>query len=295
MNKGTWYAVGAYGLWGLFPLYWKMLLHVPAMQLIGHRIVWSFVSLIVMLVLLKQIKTFRTVAFNFAMLKIYALAAVLVGINWLIYVWAVNKGHIVETSLGYFINPLISVLIGVIFFREKLRLWQWIPIAIAAVGVLYLTLALGSLPWIALTLAFTFAFYGAVKKIAPLNSFQGLTLETVILLLPAVLYLLFSETQGNGAFMHQGVWVDFLLIGTGLITTIPLLLFASATKRIPLSVIGVLQYIAPTIQFFIGILVYREVFTMRQFAGYCFVWVALVIFGADSYKAYRKRVAVDVK
>lgn len=290
MNKGTWYAVGAYGLWGLFPLYWKMLHHVSAVQLIGHRIVWSFVSLIAMLAFLKQIKTFRAVAFTFSMIRIYAMAAVLVGINWLIYVWAVNKGHIVETSLGYFINPLISVLIGVIFFREKLRLWQWIPIAIAATGVLYLTLALGSLPWIALTLAFSFAFYGAVKKIAPLNSFQGLTLETVILLLPAILYLLFSEVKGDGAFLHHGLWMDLLMMGTGLVTTIPLLLFASAAKRIPLSVIGVLQYIAPTIQFLIGILVYHETFTMRQFVGYCFVWVALVIFGVDSYRVYRKRV-----
>lgn len=290
MNKGTWYAVGAYGLWGLFPLYWKMLHHVSAVQLIGHRIVWSFVSLIAMLAFLKQIKTFRAVAFTFSMIRIYAMAAVLVGINWLIYVWAVNKGHIVETSLGYFINPLISVLIGVIFFREKLRLWQWIPIAIAATGVLYLTLALGSLPWIALTLAFSFAFYGAVKKIAPLNSFQGLTLETVILLLPAILYLLFSEVKGDGAFLHHGLWMDLLMMGTGLVTTIPLLLFASAAKRIPLSVIGVLQYIAPTIQFLIGIVVYHETFTMRQFVGYCFVWVALVIFGVDSYRVYRKRV-----
>lgn len=291
MNKGTLYAIGAYGLWGLFPLYWKLLQHVPALQLIGHRIVWSFVSLLVILIFLRQVKPFKKAALSFSMIRIYALAAILVGINWLVYVWAVNSGHVVETSLGYFINPLISVLIGVIFFRERLRLWQWIPIGIAGIGVLYLTFAFGKLPWIALTLAFSFAFYGMVKKIAPLGSLHGLTLETIILLVPAVFYLVHAESAGNGAFLHSGIGADLLMLGTGLITTIPLLLFASAAKRIPLSIIGVLQYIAPTIQFFIGILVYHEVFTKRQFVGYGFVWVALIIFGADSYSAYRKRIA----
>lgn len=295
MNKGTLYAIGAYGLWGLFPLYWKLLQHVPALQLIGHRIVWSFVSLLVILIFLRQVKPFKKAALSFSMVRIYALAAILVGINWLTYVWAVNSGHVVETSLGYFINPLISVLIGVIFFRERLRLWQWIPIGIAGIGVLYLTFAFGKLPWIALTLAFSFAFYGMVKKIAPLGSLHGLTLETIILLVPAVFYLVHAESAGNGAFLHSGIGADLLMLGTGLITTIPLLLFASAAKRIPLSIIGVLQYIAPTIQFFIGILVYHEVFTSRQFVGYCFVWVALIIFGADSYLAYKTRIASAAK
>jgi chloramphenicol-sensitive protein RarD len=179
------------------------------------------------------------------------------------------------------------VLIGVIFFKERLRLWQWIPIGIATAGVLYLTFALGSLPWIALTLAFSFAFYGMVKKVAPLGSFHGLTLETLILFLPAAIYLLFSELNNQGAFLHQSAGTDLLLAGTGIITTIPLLLFASAAKRIPLSIIGVLQYIAPTIQFLIGILVYHEPFTSKQFIGYCFVWVALIIFGLDSLTAYK--------
>lgn len=295
MNKGTLYAIGAYGLWGLFPLYWKLLQHVPALQLIGHRIVWSFISLFVILIFFKQVKTFRNAALTFSMIRIYALAAILVGINWLVYVWAVNSGHVVETSLGYFINPLISVLIGVVFFRERLRLWQWIPVGIAGIGVLYLTFAFGKLPWIALTLAFSFAFYGMVKKIAPLGSLHGLTLETIILFVPAVFYLAQAEYIGTGAFLHFGVGADLLMLGTGLITTIPLLLFASAAKRIPLSIIGVLQYIAPTIQFFIGILVYHEVFTTRQFVGYSFVWTALIIFGADSYLAYRNRLASSIQ
>lgn len=289
MNKGIWYAIGAYGLWGLFPLYWKLLHQVSAIQLIGHRIFWSFVSLFAVILLLRQVKSFKLSVSSFRTIGIYAVAAILVGINWLVYVWAVNSGHVVETSLGYFINPLISVLIGVLFFREKLRLWQWIPIIIAATGVIYLTIALGSLPWIALTLAFSFAIYGAVKKVAPLSSFHGLTLETLILLLPAATYLIFADKSGHGAFLHHGAGTDLLLVGTGLVTTIPLLLFASAAKRIPLSIIGILQYIAPTIQFLIGILVFHEAFTIRQFIGYCFVWIALLIFGADSFRKYRKQ------
>lgn len=289
MSKGFWYAVGAYGLWGLFPIYWKLLHQVPALELIGHRVVWSFIALLSAIFLLKQWKTFKGSVFSGRVLGIYTLAALLVGINWFMYVWAVNKGHIVETSLGYFINPLLSVLIGVIFFRERLRLWQWIPIGIAGMGVLYLTLAFGSLPWIALTLAFSFAFYGLVKKVAPLGSLHGLTLETIILLIPALVYLYTIGKSGNSSFLHSGFWVTFLLLGTGLVTTIPLLLFASAAKRIPLSLIGILQYIAPTTQFLIGILIYNEVFTFKQFIGYCFVWIALIIFGLDSFAAYRAR------
>lgn len=289
MSKGFWYAVGAYGLWGLFPIYWKLLHQVPALELIGHRVVWSFIALLSAIFLLKQWKTFKGSVFSGRALGIYTLAALLVGINWFMYVWAVNKGHIVETSLGYFINPLLSVLIGVIFFRERLRLWQWIPIGIAGMGVLYLTIAFGSLPWIALTLAFSFAFYGLVKKVAPLGSLHGLTLETIILLVPALVYLFTIGKSGNSSFLHSGFWVTFLLLGTGLVTTIPLLLFASAAKRIPLSLIGILQYIAPTTQFLIGILIYNEVFTFKQFIGYCFVWIALIIFGLDSFAAYRAR------
>lgn len=291
MNKGIWQALGAYGCWGLFPLYWKMLHGVPALEVIGHRIVWSFISLLVVLVILRQWREFRKNVLDFRTIKIYTLAALLVGCNWLVYVWAVNSGHIVESSLGYFINPLFSVLIGVIFFREKLRMWQWIPISFAFLGVLYLTITMGSLPWIALTLAISFAFYGMVKKVAPLSSLHGLTLETVILFLPAALYLLFCEKNGHGAFLHAGIGIAVLLAGTGVVTSLPLLLFSAAAKRIPLSYVGILQYISPTIQFLIGILVFREGFSLQQFIGFCFVWIALVIFALDSFSAYRARAA----
>lgn len=289
MNRGLLYAFAAYAWWGFFPLYWKLLKSVPALQLIGHRIIWSFISLITVILILKQWKSFRESIFVFKTFRIYLLAAVLIGLNWFLYVWAVNAGYIVETSLGYFINPLISVLLGVLFFREKLKLWQWIPILLAASGVLYMTISIGQLPWIALILAFSFGFYGMIKKIAPLSSLQGLTLETVILLIPALVYLIHSENTGEGAFLHQGLFTDFLIILAGIITTIPLLLFASAAKRIPLSYIGVLQYIAPTIQFLLGVLVFKESFSINQFIGFSAVWIALIIFGLNSFASYRAK------
>jgi chloramphenicol-sensitive protein RarD len=289
MNKGIWYAIGAYVWWGFFPIYWKLLKHVPALQLIGHRIVWSFAALIVVIIIIRQWSEFRKSVFNFKVLRLYLLAAILIAVNWFLYVWAVNAGHIVETSLGYYINPLLSVLMGVIFFRERLNLWQWIPIGMAAMGVLYLTISMGSLPWIALVLAFSFASYGLVKKVAPLSSLHGLTLETFILLVPATVFLLYTEYTGAGAFTHSGWLTDLMIIGAGVITTIPLLLFASATKRIPLSFVGILQYIAPTIQFLIGVLFYKEQFSVEQFIGYSLVWIALIIFGFNSFSAYRAK------
>jgi len=289
LNKGIWYAIGAYIWWGFFPIYWKMLKHVPALQLIGHRIIWSFAALIVAILIIRQWKEFRKSVFTYKVFRLYLLAAVLIAINWFMYVWAVNAGHIVETSLGYYINPLLSVFMGVIFFREHLNLWQWIPIGMAAAGVLYLTISMGSLPWIAIILAFSFASYGLVKKVAPLSSLYGLTLETFILLVPATLFLLYSEQSGSGAFTHYGSLSDLMIIGAGVITTIPLLLFASAAKRIPLSLIGILQYISPTIQFLIGVLFYKEQFSLEQFIGYSFVWIALIIFGFNSFSSYRAK------
>ncbi len=289
MNRGIIYAFAAYAWWGFFPLYWKLLQKVPALQLIGHRIIWSFISLLVVILILKQWKSFRESIFVFKTFRIYLLAAVLIGVNWFLYVWAVNAGYIVETSLGYFINPLISVMLGVLFFKEKLKLWQWIPIALAGAGVLYMTISIGELPWIALILAFSFGFYGMIKKIAPLSSLQGLTLETVILLIPALAYLIHSENSGSGAFLHFGLVTDFLIVLAGIITTIPLLLFASAAKRIPLSYIGILQYIAPTIQFLLGIFIFKESFSVNQFIGFLAVWIALIIFGLNSFKSYRAK------
>ncbi len=286
MNKGILYSVTVYALWGFFPIYWKLLSHVPALQLLGHRIAWSFLLLLGVIFITKQWNEFRA-TLNVRTFRIYLIAALLIGVNWLAYVWAVNAGFIVETSLGYFINPLLSVLMGVLFLGERLRPMQWIPVALAAMGVAYLTFAYGQLPWIALLLAFTFGFYGLVKKLAPLGSLFGLTLETGILFLPAFVYLSVVESNNTAAFLHSGIASDLLMIGAGLVTTIPLLMFASAAKLIPLSMIGVLQYIAPTIQFLIGVFIYKETFDQSRLLGFSIVWLALIIFWVENYLANR--------
>lgn len=291
MNKGLWYGIAAYGLWGLFPIYWKWLHHVPAIELIAHRIIWSFVALVIVLVVLRQWSAFRAEIAKPRVLRLYVLAAVLIGINWFVYVWAVNEGYIVETSLGYFINPLLNVLMGVVILRERLRPAQWLPIGLAAAGVLYLTVLYGSLPWIALTLAFSFGLYGLVKKLAPLNSLNGLTLETGVLLLPMAGYLIFAEISGQGVFLHTDLISNLLMLGAGPVTVIPLLLFASAVRRIPLSTVGILQYIAPTLQFLIGVLIFHEAFSAAQFVGFALVWLALIIFTGENLWQRRRLTA----
>ena len=288
IDRGIVYGVGAYLLWGFFPVYWKLLRDVSALQLLGHRIGWSFLFLIAIILFTKQWNAFRKRALTLKTLKIYLFAAVLIGVNWLTYVWAVNAGYIVETSLGYFINPLLSVLLGAVFLRERLRRAQWIPVGLTVAGVGYLTWVYGSIPWIALLLAVTFAMYGLVKKIAPLSSLYGLTLETGILFLPALGYLIMAEGSGTGAFLHSGGISDSLLIGTGVVTTIPLLMFASAAKRIPLMIVGILQYIAPTMQFLLGVIVYKEQFDMSRLAGFAVVWSALIIFCVENFLHHRQ-------
>lgn len=285
-KKGILCALGAYIFWGLFPIYWKQLQNIFALQLIGHRIVWSFILLFLAILITRKWKNFLA-AFTAKIVRIYLLAAVLIAVNWLVYVWAVNAGYIVETSLGYYINPLFSVLLGVIFLGERLRPAQWIPIGLAGIGVAYLTYSYGSLPWIALTLAFSFGLYGLVKKTAPLSSFYGLTLETGLLFIPALIYLIYSDAVGHGAFLHSGKKADFFMIGAGVVTTFPLLLFATAARRLPLSVLGVLQYINPTMQFIIGVFLFKESFTHNRLIGFCLVWTALVLFWMEG--VYRRR------
>ncbi len=282
MKRGVWQAVLAYVLWGLLPLYWKALSEVPALQLLGNRIVWSSVLLTLVMIAMGQMRSFRATAFRPRTLFVYGIAALLLGANWLTYVWGVNAGFVVETSLGYFINPLLSVVLGVIFFRERLRPVQWASVGLAAAGVTYLTYDYGRLPWIALVLAVTFAVYGLVKKMAPLASVEGLTLETGMLFLPAAAFLLYAQQAGSGFLIGSG-WAVFLgLVGTGVVTTVPLLLFASSARRIPLSLIGILQYIAPTLQFLLGVFVFHEAVSAQALAGFAAVWVALALFAGEA-------------
>lgn len=287
-NKGILFGAGAYLMWGVFPIYFKAIQNVPAVEIVFHRIAWSFVFTAILITIKKNWEHIRPAVRAPKTLAVYLIAACLLAVNWGVYVWAVNAGHVVEASLGYFINPLLSVALGVLLLREKLRLFQWIPIALAAAGVLYLTLQYGAPPWISLALATSFGLYGLMKKLAPLGSLEGLTLETAILFLPALGYLLFAESQGTGSFGHIGLTGTLLLAFTGVVTSLPLLLFASAARQIPLSLLGILQYIAPTCQFLLGVLLYREPFTQAQFVGFAAIWAALLMFTAESYLISRR-------
>ncbi|HBX70663.1 MAG TPA: EamA family transporter RarD [Chloroflexi bacterium] len=288
MNKGILYAIGAYFLWGLFPIYWKLIHNIPALEIIAHRITWAFLFALLIIWIKKDWQNFKPALKNRKILLTYLIAGVLLFINWLVYVWAVNADFIVDASLGYFINPLVNVILGVIFLRERLRLWQWIPVGIAALGVLYLTISYGALPWIGLTLAFSFGTYGLLKKTAALNSIHGFTLETGVLFLPALLYLLALEYTGQGAIFHVPAYQTILLILTGVVTGLPLLLFGAAARLVPLSTMGFIQYIAPTLQFLIGVLVYGEAFTHDRLIGFGIIWLALAIFSIDGFRVRRK-------
>lgn len=282
-RKGLLLGFGAYLIWGFFPLYFKALSAVPSTQVLAHRFVWSFLLLGIVLGWRKEWKKLLNLLQNKRIFWIYALAGSLLAINWGMYVWAVNAGFVVETSLGYFINPLVNVLLGVVFLRERLRWSQWLPVGIAAVGVAYLTIQYHSLPWIALVLAFSFGFYGLVKKIAPLSSLYGLTMETMILFLPATFFLVSQELNGNGGFGHVSVGVTILLALTGIVTVVPLLMFGSAARLVPLWTMGLLQYIAPTCQFLLGVWVFHEPFTSERLIGFSLIWFALLLFSTERW------------
>lgn len=287
MNRGVLHGAAAYGIWGLFPIYWKLFAGIPALEVLAHRITWSFVALALVLAGVQRQRVRALLATSRRTVGLYALAALLIGVNWFLYVWAVNAGFVVETSLGYFMTPLVNVLLGVLVFRERLSRLQWTAVALAATGVLYLTWAYGSAPWIALGLAATFGSYGLVKKKGTLPAFDGLTLETALLVVPASAYLLWLKAGDGGAFLRSGAVIPLLLAGGGLITVVPLLLFASAVRLVPLSIVGILQYIAPTIQLLLGVLLFQEPFTQTQAVGFSFVWTALVIFTLDGVRGRR--------
>jgi chloramphenicol-sensitive protein RarD len=286
-SKGAWYVGLAYALWGFFPIYWKALAAISPLQLICHRIVWSCLVLLVLVARSNDWSALGQAVRAPRVLGVYTVAALAIAFNWLIFVWAVSIDQIVQISLGYFINPLLSVVLGTLFFHERLRRLQWISVVLAAAGVLYLAVALQTLPWIALSLAGSFAAYGLMKKVAPLGPVHGLTLETGILFLPAAVYLAVEHLVGRGAFMHAGALRDSLMLAAGPVTTLPLLMFAAGVRRIPLSLVGMLQYVNPTLQISIGVLLYGEPFTRIQLLGFGLVWSALVLFALEGYATRR--------
>jgi chloramphenicol-sensitive protein RarD len=279
MDRGVVHGLLAYAIWGTFPLYFNLLRTVPTGQTMGHRIVWSCAVLAALVAATGRVRALAGVPRR--TIGIYAVAAVLIAVNWTTYVWAVTSGHVVETSLGYFVTPLVNVALGVALLGERLRRTQWAAVALAAAGVVHLTILYGQPPWIAVGLAFSFGVYGFVKKRAPLPPLDGLFVETAVLVMPALVYLLFVQQSGDGIFLAGRPVIDLLLVGTGALTVLPLLLFASAVQRVPLSIVGLLQYIAPTIQFLLGVFVFHESFSAAQFTGFALVWVALLVFAVD--------------
>lgn len=288
MNKGVLLALSAYVLWGLLPLYWKLLAQFDSLEVLAHRIIWSFAFFAAYFAFRKRFQWISPVVKSWRQVGTLCVISILITANWGIYIWAVNNDHIVETSLGYFMNPLLSVIIGVVLLGERLRTWQWFSASLAAFGVLYLTIYYGKFPWIAVSLALTFALYGLLKKKSLLGPMQGMLLETAIVALPATGFLLWLQRNDRLEFVDHGIPTVALLIASGFLTALPLLLFASAAKQIPLSTLGLLQYTAPTLQLLIGIFVFGEAFDLQRLVGFSFIWVALVVFTAEQL-AHRKR------
>ncbi|GAB3371571.1 EamA family transporter RarD [Lysobacter rhizosphaerae] len=290
-------AVASFVLWGLMPLYWHLLKAVPSMQVVAHRVVWSTL-LVVAWLLWKNGRGWLRVALTRPRAAwMLALSGALIGFNWSLYIWAVNAGHVVESSLGYFINPLLNVVLGVVFLHERLSRAQWAAVTLAAAGVVWLTVNFGQPPWIAICLALSFALYGLLRKLLAIDAVTGLGIESVYLFLPALAMLVWGEAHGQGGFLPLGgapgwgMGMDALLILGGALTALPLIGFAFAVRRVPLSVVGLLQYIAPTLQFLTGVFVFHEAFDQQRLVGFVFIWIGLAIFALEGLLRSRRRAA----
>ena len=288
--KGTVATFAAFFLWGILPLYWKALHVVSPSQIVAHRVVWSLVFLVLLLSIQRRWGEAKSVLW-FSNTPIFLVTAFLLGTNWLIYLWAIDTEQMVEASLGYFINPLVNVVLGVAFLRERLFRWQKVSVALAFAGVFYLTLRYGKVPWIAFSLAVTFGLYGLFRKTGRAESTIGLFSDSVILTPLALIYLIALGMQGHGAFGSFGPKTDVLLAGAGAVTAVPLLLFGYGARRIRYATVGLLQYITPTFILLVGVLIYKEPFTAAHAISFGFVWSAILIYSISSLKLYRKQLA----
>jgi chloramphenicol-sensitive protein RarD len=285
-SLGLLFGVSAYVFWGLFPLYWPLLKPASPLEIVSHRAVWTLVFCIIVLALLRQLKSTLAILKHPKKMAGLFATTVLISINWLTYIWATNNGHVVEAALGYYINPLIIIAFGVLLLREKMRPLQWVAVGIAAIGVTILTIDYGRLPWVAISLALSWGTYGLLKKKLDLGALEGLTIETLISLLPYGFYLFYLSNQGTGQF-GSGVGLTILLIAAGAMTAIPLLLFNGSTTRLPYSTIGLLQYITPTIQFSIGVWINHEEMPPARWIGFVVIWLALATLGTDLFRSSR--------
>lgn len=291
-NSGSLVALSSYILWGVLPVYWKGLHQVPATEILAHRMAWSLVFLAGVLLLTRRTKWLADVVARPRAYGRFVVTALILAVNNGVFLWANNSGHLVEASLGYFINPLVNVVLGMLFLRERLRPWQTAAVLIALAGVLYLSLNYGRLPWIALTLALTFGVYGLLRKTATLGSIEGLTLEMTLLFIPSVALIAIQGMQGTGAFGRSDAGTTLLLMGAGAVTAIPMLLFTIGARRVTMTTLGILQYVAPTLQFLIGVYLFKEGFDPSRLVGFALIWIALAIYWIEGFAAYRRRAAV---
>jgi chloramphenicol-sensitive protein RarD len=282
-------ALGAFLLWGFNPVYFKLLSHVPAFEILLHRMVWSFFLLLPIVLLTHRRQPFvQALSERRTLLTLLGTTALL-AVNWFTYIWAINNNRILQASLGYYINPLINVVLGMVFLRERLRPAQTAAVVLAAVSVVYLTFEIGSLPWIALVLAFSLGFYGLIRKTAPVGALVGLAVETLLLVLPAAAGLVYLGFYGSGAFLRADTRTDLLLLCAGPVTAVPLLLFTMGARAIHLTTMGILQYIAPSCTFALAVFVYGEAFRSAQLWTFVLIWAALCIYTSDSAMHYRRR------
>jgi chloramphenicol-sensitive protein RarD len=288
-SLGLIFGLSAYVFWGLFPLFWPLLKPATPYEIVAHRALWTFIFCMIVLAFSKKLRAMFARLRDIRILLGLTLTSILISINWIVYIWATNNGHVVEASLGYYINPLVMIAFGVILLKEKMRRGQWIAVGIASVGVAVLTIDYGRLPWVALGLAFSWGSYGVVKKVLDLGALEGLTIETMISLLPYVTFLLILENSGKAQF-GKDLGLTLLLISAGIVTAVPLLLFNGSTTRLPYTVIGLLQYITPTIQFAIGVWINHEAMSTARWVGFLIIWCALVTLAFDLLRSSR---AVD--
>ena len=289
-RKGLAITVGTFLIWGVVPLYWHLLKAVPSFHIIAHRIVWSAVLVLGWLLLKNGLGWWRQIRAQPRAVPLLGVSSLLIAFNWGLYIWAVNAGHVVETSLGYFINPLVNVVLGVLVLHERLRRLQWIAVGCAALGVAWLTVSAGSPPWIALGLAASFGLYGLVRKLVAVDPVAGLGLESLYLFLPALAYVLWAEAGHGGGF--SGAWglgTDLLLVFGGVVTAVPLVGFAYGVRRIPLSVVGLLQYIAPTLQLLLGVWFFHEPFDTARALGFGAIWLGLALYAGEGLWRSRHR------
>lgn len=281
-QKGIVYTVSSYAVWGILPIYWSWLKEIPSGEILAHRIIWSFLFVLCLWIVSKRMGQVKTVFSSPKQLLTVFLSGLLISANWFIYIWAVNHGHVIESSLGYYINPLLSISLGMMVLREKLTIWQMVSVMVAAMGVLVITVEFGKIPWIAFSLALTFALYGLVKKMVKLDSMVALGMETLMVTPIALIYLMFLQTAGQSSLRQISLATLVLLLCAGIITALPLYWFAQGAKRIPLSMMGFIQYLSPSITLLLGVFLFKEPFTRTHILSFGLIWAALILYTVSS-------------